>query len=294
MSIELRWVCSLSASCLHAADMARRGRQMLEVEPLAALKEPATQLTAEITAAGLPQEPLWRHLLPLAARIESNRELAEAVLRKVLGAGPRVGAVAPRLAGRIGEVEAAALRAAPEWVDDVAARADFLREQWDRYGGALLEAVGRLTDPRLIVPAAEVSVVFPASGGAGAAHLLYNSLTIEAVDADPVDGLPEVLRLVWLLSQLNVDLPMFSENIHRDRRPLVAALSMLAVTLAAAVEVELIGWNTSIVETAVEHWHIEGPAGISLAETASRWWETYLDASPPWHVALAALDQMIV
>ena len=293
MSMDLRWICSLSASCLHVADMVRRRRSLNDAESVAALVEPAAHLQNEITAAGLPEDLFWRHLMPQSARIESNRELAETVLRKVIGAGARVGAVAPRLAGRIGELEAAVLRAAEGWVDDVAARASFMQEQWTLHGGNLLTAIGRLTDERLIVPSAEVVVVFPATGGAGAAHLLYNSVTIEAVSADPVDGLPEVVRMAWLLSQLNVDLPMFSENIHRDRRPLVAALSMLAATLAAAEQIELIRDGPQIVETAVERWHVEGPAGVALAEVTRRWWQTYLDARPPWNVALAALDKMI-
>ena len=47
------------------------------------------------------------------------------------------------------------------------------------------------------------------------AQLFYNSACIEAVDGEPVAGLSEVLRLAWLVSQLNADLPMYRGEIHR-------------------------------------------------------------------------------
>ena len=59
-------------------------------------------------------------------------------------------------------------------------------------------------------------LVQPVLGGAGAAHWLYNSVHIEAVLANPVAELPEVVRLGWLLAQLNFDLPMFVGDLLRE------------------------------------------------------------------------------
>ena len=47
------------------------------------------------------------------------------------------------------------------------------------------------------------------------------------LEADPVADLPEVLRLAWLISQLNLDLPRFAENVSPLRRERVIALAMI-------------------------------------------------------------------
>jgi len=53
-------------------------------------------------------------------------------------------------------------------------------------------------------------------GGAGAAQLRTNSVRLEAVLTHPDPQLPETLRLGWLLSQLNQDLPIYSDTIRPE------------------------------------------------------------------------------
>ena len=293
MTVELRWISSQSASCFYAADMMRRGYSLTGADPGGAIAEPVVRLCEQVRAAGLPEEQFWSHLVGLSAQIESNRELAEAVLRKTIGTSSRAQTLAGPLAGRIGDVESAASRAAPKLVDEVAEWGQPLQQQWRPRGDNLLKEVGRLTDERLIVSNATVVLVWPATGGGGTAHLLYNSVSLEAVQAEPRPELPELVRLAWLLSQLNVDLPIFSETIHRDRRRLVAAVSMLPPVLTAAGYVKLAGYDPESVRTALEVWHVDGPPGVDLAEVALGWWETYVESRPGWSLALRALDRML-
>ena len=157
----------------------------------------------------------------------------------------------------------------------------------------MLQGVARLTDQRLVVPNAKVIVVHPATGGGGAAHLMYNSARIEALPVDPVPQLPELLRLAWLLAQLNIDLPVFSERIHAQRRPLVAALAMLPVTLAAAEGMDLLRCDRPTIDVALSAWRVSGPPDVDLGEVLTAWWQSYVESPPAWHVALMALDQMI-
>jgi hypothetical protein len=153
--------------------------------------------------------------------------------------------------------------------------------------------VAHLTDERLVVPNAEIVLVYPISGGGGAAHLIYNSVCIEAVQTDPIPELPEVLRLCWLLSQLNIDLPIFSETIHRDRWPLVAALGMLPATLAANQGIQTYHLELDTIRMALEAWQLDGSREGNLAELLLQWWETCLDSQLGWGVALAGLDRML-
>jgi hypothetical protein len=74
---------------------------------------------------------------------------------------------------------------------------------------------------------------------------------------------------------------------------LVARLAMLPVTLAAAEYVELAKLSPETVGRAFDAWRISVPTGADGAAAALHWWQTYQETSPPWPVALAALDQML-
>jgi hypothetical protein len=294
MSIQLRWLASVSASCLHAAEGLCRGRAAADRGFAEALLEPARGLSQEIKAAGLPAPVFWRHLTALAAGIENNRQLAEVTLTKTVGGIAQTQAVAARFAGWIAAIEAAALRAAPKLLDELALRGEPLRQQWEARGPGLLHHIGRLTDERLFVESADVILLRPTFGGGGAAHLQYNSVRIEAVLANPVAELPEVVRLAWLLAQLNIDLPLFSELVHRDRLPHIAALAMLPPTLLAAEHVELSRSTPQTIAAALTAWNLPVPADVDLVAILGDWWATYEDSRPTFATALSALDRMIV
>lgn len=282
-----RWKASLSASALYAADAILRGRAAAGDPLVEPLRESAHALGREIGAAGLPEARFWQHLLPLAAGIESNRQLAETALAKTLGVHPRAQALAGPLAGRIADCERAALQAAPDLVDALAARAQPLHAEWNARGDALLATVARLTDARLVPPGAEVVAVWPATGGPGTACLDYNLVLLEAPEAEAVPAMAPAVRVVWLLAQLNQDLPVFSEGLPRGRLALLAAAATLPPTLAAAEEMGLHRCDHATIEAAL------GTVPWPVAsKTLLSWWDTYLSGRPPWHVALAALDRM--
>ena len=117
--------------------------------------------------------------------------------------------------------------------------------------------------------------------------------------ANPLEQLPETVRLGWLLSQLNLDLPKYSERLHRDRLRPVTALAMIAAVLASAAEVELARNDAATLSLALQSWRDAWSASFSvapevdLADTLSRWWETYQTSRPPFAVALTALDEML-
>ena len=115
-----------------------------------------------------------------------------------------------------------------------------LRLQWEARGPGMLRTIGELTEPELIVPSADVILVYPALGGGGDAQLPNNTVRIEAVLANQVTELPETVRLGWMLAQLHLDVPMYGENVHIDRLPHVARFAMLVPALQAAEEVELV------------------------------------------------------
>ncbi|HVW37881.1 MAG TPA: hypothetical protein VHB99_11275 [Pirellulales bacterium] len=291
--MQIRFSASASASSFHAAAEIARGMSLLDARLAEALAAPVASLTAELAASGIDAEAFFAQALPLAADFENNRELAERVLNKLRGRENHE-LPAARLAGWFSQLESAFLGCVPRVVDELELRSGPLREQWEAKGPGLLAAIGRLTEPALLAESSEVVLVYPALGGAAAAHLPYNKVLIEALLTNPHGELPEVVRLGWLLSSLNLDLPKYSETIPPKRLTRLAPLAMLPVSIEAATEVELTPGGSALLARAIAAWRLADSNADPLATTLQEWWQTYQDRRPAWSVALSALDRMLV
>lgn len=292
--IEIGWSASPSASCLHAAAALARGQKLVDAKLADALAEPVTRLANALPSDAPLRQRCWENLEALSASVANNRLLATTALAKAVGRGQSTNECEMRLAGSIDSLEAAFALALPEVKDELMLRGEPLRQQWEARGPGLLTTVGQFTEPELIVPRAEVVLVYPALGGGGTAHLSYNTVTIEAVLVNVEPTLPEVARLGWLIAQLHQDVPIYSESIPQQRLNRVAALAMLPPALLAAEEVELVTYKPATLHTALVAWLRESPTTVeSLAARLSNWWETFCAARPRWAVALASLDAML-
>jgi len=292
MAVEVAWLRPPLASSLHAAWAVAQMRPLADPRLAIAVEQSARQLAADIRSFQWPQWRLWSHLVPLAAKSASRRQIVETAVAKTLGRAARFEQIVSTLEADIAAVDAAVREALPRLADELALRERPLREQWEARGNGLLAEIGRLTEPELIVPQCEVLLVHPALGGGGEAHLAYNSVRIEGVLTNPVAELPEVVRLAWLIAQLQLDLPAYAERIHAERLPHVARYAMLPPALLAAEAVELVRFAPFELARAIAAFGLAVPAGVDAAALLLDWWQTYLQTRPPWSVALAALDQM--
>lgn len=289
--MQLEWTVSVRVSCLHAAEALAHGQLIVDPALAAPLTEPAQELRKAITAANLPREAFWRNLVGLAVLTDSLQELTERAVTRTVGAA-RAATLARDLVAPIASMEHAVRRAVPDLADELKLRLAPLRDQWEGVGPLLLQSVARWTDPRVVVPAARVVLVHPALGGGGAAHLPFNNVHLEAVLTSRVPELPENLRLAWLLAQLGLDLPAFSDHIPGARLPNVAELAMLPVILQAAEDARLTRVDFETIDQALRVWHILTPTNADPVDVLWRWWNTYLDTRPRWDIALTALDRM--
>lgn len=293
MGMELRWLMSTSTSSLHAAAAIVHGGSIANSD-LAVTLDPAAKLfSQEIQASGHSIDELLAQLIPLSASIENNRQLTETALRKAFG--PR--AVNPesvsRIAGAVSEMENSFVGAVPDAMTALETRGRVLREQWESRGPGMLASISRLTEKELIAEQADVVLVHPILGGAGSSFIMSNLVMIEAVLANPDSTLPETVRLGWLLSTLNLELPMHSETLPRNRLSVVGRLAMLPVALAAAEEVEWCHDNPDLLPAAIELWQLRVSEPAAVAAVVGQWWESYRTAKPRWLVALAALHQAL-
>jgi hypothetical protein len=288
MPTELRWIVSTAASSLHAASALVEGAPLADQKIAAALQAETQGLGHDLAAIGLEPRLFFEHAIPLSVQYDVPLELAHAILSKLAGPEP-MHAGAATLSRRLIALEAALEQAHPGGLAELELRAQPLGEQWEARGPGLLAMVARLTESDLLVSQADVILVQPVQGGGGAAHWNYNSVRIETVLANPVEQLPEVVRLGWLLAQLNMDLPKFQGDMRRDALAEIGPLAMIPPVLAAAQEVELARCDLPTLAAALKAWQT-GPAepGVLI-----EWWDTYQTARPAWTVALGALARLL-
>lgn len=291
--MHLRWRPSFAATCTHAIAVSVTGGKFVDESLAAALAPALLHLAEPLVAARSVLPKFLEHLCALSAELDGNRQLADVALVKSLGRG-RSESHVDALARAIGGVESAMSAARPNLAEELQFRIGPLRAAWEARGPGLLRIVAGLTAPELLAERADVILIEPLQGGGGAAHPAYNSVRVEAMLANANDRLPEVLRLAWLLGELQMELPIYSDHLSPARRREVCALSMLPAILTAAEQVELARLDASTLALAIEAWRIcDAWPAAETAATLLAWWQTYSDARPPWPVALGALDRML-
>lgn len=291
--MQLTWKPGPLSSALHAAFALARGRTLVDPALATALAESADALQQEIAAAGVPAAPFRRALAGFATQFDAPRQIVERALVKVQGTGVTANLLVPKLTAVLTAVVQAFNKACPNPAETLRLRERPLREQWEARGNGLLRQIAAMTDERLIAESATVVLIHPALGGGGDAHLQQNAVTFEAVLTNPVSQLPEVVRLAWLLAQLQCDLPAFADHVNAQRLPHVAAFALLPAVLQAAANVELGEFSAAQIARAIAAWQLPQMADLDAAAVVHDWWQTYTADRPPWPVALTALDQML-
>jgi len=294
MSTDLRWRTSLSATCMHAAVCRRNGISPVESEFGAIVDGSTDELINAIKAAGWPvDEALWE-LAAFSADVDRNDALVEQTARKLIGAEAPARHGVSTIVAAVGEVEAAMARAMPRLNEELGARMRPIREQWEARGPGLLRTIARLTEEAVVPENAEVVLVGPYAGGYGLVHLRTNRVLLEALLFNPVQELPETLRLGWMVSQLNGDLPRFAEAAPGPRLGELIGLAMIPPVLAAAEEVELARCGESEIARAIEVWRLPCEQISDAASRLWQWWSAYAERPARWPVALAALRHMLL
>jgi hypothetical protein len=296
MKCELTWRIKAETSALHAASVVSSGQPTTDLPQRDALRKLVEEADTLARVAGIPPRLLWETACATSLDAEGADDLAEYVNRKLFG---RESHVSPeKISLHLRPVLQWGRRAFPNLDQTLRVRQNPLKTQWQARGPGLLHFVGKLTKADVIPPAATVALVQPVVGGHGAAHLDSNAIRFEAMLVNPLPELPEVVRMAWLISQLQIDIPANSESLNKQRLPWLAALALLPAALSAGEFVELVHVDHGIMQTAIGSWILPSfpdkqVAASNLSGTVWQWWNTYQQGRPPWPVALAALDRML-
>lgn len=291
--MQLSWKPSSSSSALHATELVAHGHSLIDAELQAKLASPAESLEEMGIRSIVGKERFWDWLIGLSCEYENDIQLAERVIAKTHGTSGLPRDLSTRLAGLIQDAEKALFEQNPKINEELPMRIVPMQELWNTYGPGLMLQIGKLTDPALIAKEATIIPVHPMVGGHGGVLLQSNRCWIEAVLTNSNPTLPEVVRLAWLLSQLESDLPIHGELVNSGRLPWISSMAMLPPVLLAAQELEIGQFSDDQLLLAMEKWWIPNPTEHSLVDTVLSWWDTYSNERPPWRIALTALDKML-
>jgi hypothetical protein len=292
--MQLRWIAHVRGSCFHAAELVAKNMPLVDAKVRDALAEPTAFIMQSVEIARVNPDLFWRHLVPLSCGVGNVSQLAEVVTRKAATLDRRE-TLLHALESDLRQCELAYTKCYTGLAEELTTRGGPLKSQFDARGPGMLKRIGELTDPSLLAERADVFLIQPALGGAAVSHLPYNNVRIEAMLANPDDSLPEVVRLIWTLAQLQLDIPMHGEHVLAERLPGIAKLAMLPPTLLAAAHVELVQESPDLLAHAMRAWKLDDVLdSLSTdAATLQSWWDTYTETKPPIAIALRALDQIV-
>lgn len=295
--IELRYVANYSVCAFHAACHVLRGGELRSPELTSGLRNAAAGLNAVLDAYGLPLDVFARHAPPLAGQIDNNLRLGNVIFRKC-GISEENQARDEAFARAATQLEREMKTLAPDLLDELEAFARPLRAEWSEWGPRLLTGLAHQTNPQMLAPRADVFISPDWTGAGGTPFVPYNSVLVEVTAAaEPLQKHfgkipPRVMNMAWCLSQLNIDLPMYAENLRRGGNEVIGALATIPAMLAAA---ELMGEATCSQEAFTQTLATWRPELFTpeVAKTAWTWWQTYITGETSWAVALIALDRML-
>lgn len=300
MSFQLAWRVNTSLAALHVAYCVSKhfSATRLKASPAdsnSADFEPFWGLTSLADRLEVPFDGFWDLAFQLAVDCSGHHDLAERLCVRTLAQASRTPQLVSELRIALQNVATAFDRLQPRFQHEIRLREAPLREQWEAFGPGIWRQLGVLLEPELFVEQAEVYLVSPVLGGFGWAQLNKNRCHIEAVLTNANPQITEVMRLAWLLGQLDFERPKYSDLINSRRLRKVAGLAMLPPVLLAAEELGLSSLSPITLLQAIELWRIESPGPLSkaLAEVLMTWWDTYRTGHTTWSVALTGLDRML-
>jgi len=245
MNAQLTWFAAPLASLAHAASMQAQGQTLVDPGLAARLEPIIAQANSALAQANIDREPFWASVVPAS-----------------VGLSPSPPAhIAENLFDTLRRVDTDTTS------EELLLRAGPLRELWDARGPGLWRSIGRFARQSLAAPLANVILVRPALGGGGVAFPVAKAVSFEAMLANPQRELPEIVRLAWLLAQVEMS---------RD-----AALALVPPVLAAAEDVELARCDTPTMALALRAWHVtsDGEQSSALAQKLAAWWRDFQNST---------------
>ncbi len=293
-SLKVKWKVHPRLSAIHAAYAVATSERCSDSKTESALAPAVTDINQRLLSASLDIGTFWRRLIVEAADDRDDQAACEIALAAAGCSELQLDSTSAVILNRVRDCRTVMTNRFPKLAEQLELRGRPLIERFDAYGPGLLRAVADFvwdkSPPKDWWPARlDGLLVQPILGGDGGTDPDSSRFWIEAMltDADP--AVPEVLRVVYLITDAAVSRHtrgMSGE--HSTALPWV--LAAVPIVLKVAAELELVRSEPLPIEVACRLWRV---GDSSTAATLASWWTDFCQAPAPLPVALKTLDRRL-
>lgn len=293
-ALKLHWKPDPELSVVHATRLVATGGTCTDNQTEALLIAPTSEINQRLVMASIDVGRFWDGF---AERSIGGDPPGSAVSIALIEAGCselQLEQTAKAVRSQLAEARLAFQRRYPKLDQQLPLRIGPLRERWETCGPGLLGEVERQVWQNSPPgdwwpPEVDVLAVQPLSGGAGGFSSDADAIWIEALLADSDPMVPELLRLVWLLTSLAIETHIRSRT---GQRRLSHAWSLVSVplVLSAGAQFDLFPAHQLPMDRALKAWTSGTPKTV---ETLESWWHQYRQSDDPLPIALRQLEALL-
>jgi len=290
-SVKLDWKVDAALSGVHAACVVATGARCTDPQTEQLLSGPTTDINGRLVLASIDVIKFWNSYAEREIAGD-HRELAVAGALIEAGCSElQLEQTATFVRHRLSDARLAFAQRHPKLEQQLPLRMKPLRERWETVGPGLLREVERQVwqnspPADWWPPSIDVFALQPILGGAGGFDSDYDQIWIEAVLTDPNPQIPEVLRVVWLITSLAIETHIRSRT---GQRVLSRAWKLVSVplVLSAAAQLEFFPAQKLPIGLALQTWSAGDEHVVAKLQ---QWWQRYDGSDTPLPVALRQLD----
>ncbi len=287
---KVLWSYARQLNALHALERLAVQNHLADQKLEVGLRATVAQIMDRLALAEVDVRVFWSRFMHAGDDSLSDTDRITQALQAAGCNEWTIDTTTAALVRRLAEARVAVNEVYPRMDDQLSLRARPLKDQWDTYGPGLLRLIGKLTHPDLLPNRMTLVLVHPASGGYGQAYPEERRGVVEAVLTNVVPGIPEVVRVAWVLASICLGHSQSNRLVAPEHLPRVGSLASIPIVIHAAAELELLQETSldSLLPRIAEFWETEIPADV-----LQRWWEQQQTGSVPFAVGLKALDRML-
>jgi hypothetical protein len=288
---NVQWKIASELVAIYAGAVLRM-QPWADTKLIVALGQPLEEIESRLSQSDLDRDAFWFSLLQSSSAKKPPRDLATPALLAAGCSELVVDQLAKATSGGLVELRLALQQAMPKLADQLPLRARPLIEQWETRGAGLLRSLAKLTHADLLPKRIDVAWMHPLLGGHGIALPQPGVVLMEAMLVNPIEELPELLRLIWLIGLAGWIGPNANRFVSPARWPRIASAALLRATMEAGRDLQVIDDPVRATSIAAHTWRLNQWQS-SDEPIVHDWWNQYQQGQTPLPIAIKALDKML-
>ena len=292
--MKLHWRSDPELSAARAAYVVATGMPCTDKKTEQTLLATVNEINHRLITVSIDNGRFWTSYIDRCVAGD-DRETAVAISLIRSGCNEmQVEQVAKGVSSRLNDARQLFFQRFPKLDEQLPLRVRPLRQRWETLGPGLIRGIERQvwqnSPPSDWWPASvTISAVQPLTGGGGGFDPDADSIWIEAMLTDSDPTIPEVLRVVWLVTSLAIETHIRSRT---GQRMISKAWSLVSVplVLSAAAHLEMFPAADLPIGRAVHMWHGASTETIKVLES---WWQQFAGTDTPLPIALRQLEDSL-